>query len=503
MAQTNSPISLILSPFDLAMGPIYVRKLFGFRFEDPSRRTEACDALRQGLSATATQHPFAAAGIILVKGNAPFVIPSLKPSTIELGPPVFVVKDIAGKGFPCTYQELCEQGVPPSLLQKELLSSLPNHPTHGELCPAMGLQVNFLHGGWFLSFAFHHTVFDGASMTTFLRALGANIMAGRVPADCLVGGRALERLPYSRSASTPPKLSEFPEYDFSQAPMPRASSASTTARVLTFTADKLAALTSEVAGLLQGTADPSDFVSTADCLGGLLWVAVMRARQERLFPHAMTKWAIAVNARRRLDPPLPAEYFGNAVVCAVASVQVNQLVATDEPNISVVRVACAGSRIRQAVVAVDDAYIRKRMALFKNVSDPAEIPIAAKRALRMPSTGLDFSDWREQGADVEFAIPGAGSKSPDWVRKTWSANEGTVNILPRKGGRKGSADWEVLLALSVEDMEKVCTELTLGGWTLRISLPYVRANRSNPILPDRTHDKEPQHLRRNAVGAIR
>ncbi|KAK1077018.1 hypothetical protein LTR33_008443 [Friedmanniomyces endolithicus] len=442
MAQTTSPINLILSPFDLAMGPIYVRKIFGFRFEDPARRTEACDALRQGLLATATQHPFAAAGIILVKGNAPFVIPSLKPSTIELGPPVFVVKDIAEAGFPCTYQELCEQGVPPSLLQKELLSSLPNHPTRGELCPAMGLQVNFLHGGLILSFAFHHTVFDGASMTTFLRALGANIMAGRVPADCLVGGRALERLPYSWSASTPSKVGDFPEYDFSQAPLPRALSASTTARVLIFTADKLAALTSEVAGLLQGTADPSDF--------------------ERLFPHAMTKWAIAVNARRRLDPPLPAEYFGNAVVCAVASVQVNQLVATDEPDISVVRVACAASRIRQAVVAVDDAYIRKRMALFKDVPDPAEIPIAAKRALRMPSTGLDFSDWREQGADVEFAVPGAGSTTPDWVRKTWSANEGAVNILPRKGGRRGSADWEVLLALSVEDMEKVSSELTQG-----------------------------------------
>ncbi|KAK1035118.1 hypothetical protein LTS16_014821 [Friedmanniomyces endolithicus] len=466
MAQTTSPTSLILSTFDLAMSPIYVRKLFGSGFEGSSRRTEACDALRQGLSATVTQHPFAAAGIILVKGNAPFVIPSLNPSTIELGPPVFVIKDIAEAGFPCTYQELCEQGVPPNLLQKELLSSLPNHPTRGKLCPAMGLQVNFLHGGLILCFAFHHTVFDGASMTTFLRALGANIMAGRAPADCLVGERALERLPYSRSAFTQPKLNDFPEYDFSQAPLPRASSASTTARVLTFTADKLAALTSEVAGLLQATADPSDFVSTADCLGGLLWVAVMRARQGRLFPHATIKWAIAVNARRRLDPPLPGEYFGNAVGCAVAAVQVSQLVAADEPAISVVRVACAASRIRQAVVAVDDAYIRKRMALFKFVPDPAEIPIAAKRALRMPSTGLDFSDWREQGADVEFAVPGAGSTTPDWVRKTWSANEGAVNILPRRGGRKGCADWEVLLALSVEDMEKVCTELTLGGWSV-------------------------------------
>lgn len=469
MSQTNPSSNLVLSPFDIAMGPVYIRKLFGFGFDDATRRTEACEALRQALSATMIQYPFAAASIELVAGKAPVALAHPDPST-ALCPPLFAIQEITNADFPFTYEQLSTQGAPPSLLPKELFSSLPGRPEAGEVCPALGLQVNFLpDGGLILCLAFHHTVFDGAGMTGFLGALGANITAGRPPADCVAEAVALERLPRRETTGPPPELSEFPEYDFSNARMPKASSASTTSRILTFKADKLAALRNEVAGLLQGTAHPGDFVSTADCLGGLIWVAVLRARAARLAPCATTKWAVAVNARRRLDPPLPASYAGNAVVHGLATAQVGQLLAAaHEPEINVVRVTCAASRIRQAVDAVDDAYVRKRLALFGSVPDPAEIPIASKRALDMPNTGLDFSDWREQGADIEFGIPGACSSKPDWVRKTWSANEGAVNFLPRRGGRKGSAGWEVLLALSVEDMEKVCSELAVGGWVSRV-----------------------------------
>ncbi|TKA78508.1 hypothetical protein B0A55_01977 [Friedmanniomyces simplex] len=454
MSRTTPSDRLVLSPFDRAIGAIYIRKLYGFRFADPALPAEACDALRRGLSASMTQYPFAAASIELVAGQGPVALPHQDPAATELCPPLFVVKNIAEAGFPCTYQQLCEQGVPPSVLQKEIFSCLPEHPKPGEVCPALGVQTNLLDGGLIVCFAFHHTVFDGASATNLLRALGANISARRTRENCVVQPAVLERLPYPERTAPPPDLSKFPEYDFSNAPLLKASSTSATSRILTFTADKLATLRSEVVGLLQGTAGPDDFVSTADCLGGLIWVAVMRARQAHVVPHQLTKWAIAVNARRRLEPPLPAEYFGNAVVHSVAISELGQLVAADESDINIARITCAASRIRQAVDAADDAYVRRRLDLFSFVPDPADIPIASKRALDMPNTGLDFSDWREQGADFGLGIPGTGSTKPDWVRKTWSANEGAVNILPRKGGRKGSADWKVLLALSVEDMEK-------------------------------------------------
>ncbi|KAK5684027.1 hypothetical protein LTS10_003891 [Elasticomyces elasticus] len=456
MSDTTSSRTIVLSPFDRAMGAIYIRKVFGFGFgfDDPSLRTEAISALRQGLLTTIKQHPIAAATIELVRGRDPVALAHPDPSTIELSPPIFVVKELAAEDFTYSYQQLCRQGATPSKMKKEMLSSLPEHPQPGEICPALGLQVNFIEGGLMLCFAFHHTIFDGAASTTFLNAFGANVTARRSPEDVSINDSTVNRLPLEGTAA-PPDLSTFPEYDFNNTPLLPPSSRESTSRILTFTTAKLAALRSDVFTMLYGNANSKHIPSQADCLGG------PRA------PAKNNQLGHRRNARARLNPRLRTEVSGNAVVHVLATAEVFELVS-EELTIDVFEIAVAASRVRHAVDAVGDAYVRKRVALFNSIVDPGEIGIAGKRALDMPNTGLDFSDWREHGADVEFGIPGADSSKPGWVRKTWSANEGAINILPRKGGRKGGADWEVLLALSAEDMEEVCSVLEDGGWVNRV-----------------------------------
>ncbi|KAK4898478.1 hypothetical protein LTR27_004075 [Elasticomyces elasticus] len=466
MSDTTPSRTILLSPFDRAASAIYIRKIFGFGFDDPSLRTEAISALRQGFLTTIKQHPIAAATIELIVGQGPAALAHPDPSAIELSPPIFVVKELSAEDFTYSYQHLCRQGAPPSKMKKEILSSLPEHPQPGQICPALGLQVNFIEGGLILCFAFHHTIFDGAASTTFLNAFAANVTARRLPEDMSVSGDAAHRLPIQVTAA-PPDLSTFPEYDFSNTPLPPPSSRETTSRILTFTTAKLADLRSQVLTTLYTNANSKHIPSLTDCLGGLLWVSILRARQDRVPLRKTTNWAIAVNARARLNPRLRTEVSGDAVVHALATAEVFELVS-EELTIDVFEIAVAASRIRHAVDAVGDAYIRQRLALFSSIPDPAEIAIASKRALDMPNTSLNFSDWREHGADVEFGIPGADSSRPDWVRKTRSANEGAINILPRKGGRAGGADWEVLVALSAEDMEEVCSVLEDGGWVGRV-----------------------------------
>lgn len=93
-----------------------------------------------------------------------------------------------------------------------------------------------------------------------------------------------------------------------------------------------------------------------------------------------------------------------------------------------------------------------------------ELGKAGAAALRNWDTGLDNSVWAHMGADVEFGIPGveegAGEKKPEWARKTYSVNGGSVNVLPRRKGNE--ADWEVLLALGVVEM--VIVERDLGEY---------------------------------------
>ncbi|KAK5735963.1 hypothetical protein LTR17_007798 [Elasticomyces elasticus] len=465
MSDTTPSRTIVLSPFDRAASAIYIRKIFGFGFDDPSLRTEAISALHQGFLTTIKQHPIAAATVELVVGQDPIALAHPDPSTIEPNPPNFVVKELAAEDFTYSYQQLCRQGAPPSKMKKEVLSSLPEHPQPGEICPALGLQVNFIEGGLMLCFAFHHTIFDGAASTTFLNAFGANVTARRSPEDMSINDNAVTRLPLQVTA-TPPDLSTFPEYDFSPTSLPPPSSRESTSRILTFATAKLADLRSNVLNELHTNANSKHIPSLTDCLGGLLWVSILRARQDRVPLRKTTRWAIAVNARARLNPRLRTEVSGNAVVHTLATAEVFELISEDQ-TIDVFEIAIAASRIRHAVDAVGDAYIRHRLALFSVIVDPAGIAMAGKRALDMGNTGMDFSDWREHGADVEFGIPGADSSKPDWVRKTWSANEGAINILPRKGGRTGAADWEVLLALSAEDMEEVCSVLEDGGWKPR------------------------------------
>ena len=124
--------------------------------------------------------------------------------------------------------------------------------------------------------------------------------------------------------------------------------------------------------------------------------------------------------------------------------------------------------MRQAVKGVDNVYVDERLKTFSTLSDPTEVSKAYTRAMDTSNTGIDFSSWRDQGAGIEFGIPGTATSSVGFWRKTWSPNDGAYNILPRKGGSKGDADWEISLGLSVTDMEKVCSQHELGSWVTRI-----------------------------------
>lgn len=96
----------------------------------------------------------------------------------------------------------------------------------------------------------------------------------------------------------------------------------------------------------------------------------------------------------------------------------------------------------------------------------AVLKAAHGRALQPGRAGLGCSVWAHMGADACFAIPGtAGDGRADFVRKTWSASDGSMNVMQRRGGTKaGREPWEVLLALRHEDMEVLCRDDELGRW---------------------------------------
>ncbi|KAK5175230.1 uncharacterized protein LTR77_000367 [Saxophila tyrrhenica] len=468
---------LELSPFDQTIARLFVHKLFCFPFPDASLQDAAVESLQQALSATILKWPFIA-GTVSPDDDAPqkhAVKLEYDPPLIGgIGEHVFTVRNLSAPEFPWAYDQLAEAGMPLSAMNKDVLTSVPEWPAPGQPYPALAIQANFIEGGLIICFAFHHAVADGGSFITFIRAF-ADATRHAIRHDSAMVMPVEPRVCYtSHIGADVRELQSFPEYDSRSVPVHHAAYKEITTRILTFSAATMQKLEANIKAELKTMPDAPSFVSNIACLSGLIWIAVVRARRNRLPPFATTKIGIAINARSVMTPKLPEDYFGDAVVHTNATAKVYELLDADADAahslkpISVATMALAASRMRQAVSKVNSEYVSERLKTFSALSDPTEPCRAYTAAIDNSHTGLDFSSWREQGADIEFGIPGIGTKTVQFWRKTWSPNEGAYNILPRKGGSKGTADWEVSLGLSMEDMEKVCSDEELGAWTTRI-----------------------------------
>ncbi|KAL3443339.1 hypothetical protein BJX65DRAFT_312019 [Aspergillus insuetus] len=158
-----------------------------------------------------------------------------------------------------------------------------------------------------------------------------------------------------------------------------------TTRAFTFSSDRIQTLKSACNRLLPsllyaGAGHPTSlflpptflpkYLSSSDIVTALVALGINRARDcgDRL--SNPTKLMIAVNFRERLRPPLPKDYFGNAVT------QIHKQVSSQGPQIelekgfsagdkfldrNVARVACVAqlaAQLRSGLMSIDDSYIR-------------------------------------------------------------------------------------------------------------------------------------------------
>ncbi|KAK1992891.1 hypothetical protein LX36DRAFT_731295 [Colletotrichum falcatum] len=385
-----------------------------------------------------------------------------------------------------TYEDLKGRGMPPSAMDKDVLSLSPSHPKPGESCPPVTLKVTRVgDGGLILCFATHHAIFDGGFIKTFLEFFGKG--RERIPGQTFVREH-MTRPSMKQYERTSIKNAVFPEYDFATdaalasgkdklAVNTAATAQAVKAVCVLFKIQNstLKALHGRALAELRGEHGPDAFVSMVDTLSALVWVHATRARLPRLDPAETTSFATAASARPRLRPAFSPDAWGNVYTQTSASASVAELVqlvpGDDGPaaaaDATPAVIAAAAWRIRQAVGRVSSpGYVPSRIALAASLADPTAEGAAFRRALRPDRAGLGCSVWVHMGADVDFGIPGTagGGGLPDYVRKTWSAGDGSMNIMQRRGVTKGEAPWEVLLALREDDMERICAPTELGRW---------------------------------------
>lgn len=246
-----------------------------------------------------------------------------------------------------------------------------------------------------LGVAVHHAAVDGPSTfhfvqtwSAFSRGAGATVMELPCHDRTLLRAR---RPP----AVHPGALSVLcPKVTFSETSAPTATEA------FNISADQVATLKRLCGG-----------ASTFCSVSALVWRCTCAAR--RIPPSAEARLSFPANVRRRVRPPLPDRYFGNALVWLGTAAAARDIA-------SAASLASLAGRIGRAIARMDDELVRSAI-------DYAELAGVDGRALRgsMPETELRIISWL--GMPIYDADFGCGR--PQVMSRAESVRGGFVYLM--------------------------------------------------------------------------
>ncbi|KAJ1253495.1 hypothetical protein BS78_02G186200 [Paspalum vaginatum] len=255
---------------------------------------------------------------------------------------------------------------------------VPFAPSGDPPCVLAMVQVTFLKcGGVTVGTGMHHVTMDGAGAIQFIKAW-TSLARGEGPVPSAFHDRTL-----LRARSPPHAAFEHPVYSPSYlngAPRPFVT------RVYAVPPKLLAGIRSQCA--------PG--ASTYCAVTAHLWRAMCVARG--LPADSDTRLRVPANIRKRLRPPLPEAYFGNAIVRDLVTVRVGDVLSRP--------LGFVADRIKRAVSRVDDAFVRSVIDYLELESEKGS---QAARGQFMPESDLWVVSWLGMpiyDADFGWGRPG-------------------------------------------------------------------------------------------------
>ena len=241
-------------------------------------------------------------------------------------------------------------------------------------------------------------------------------------------------------------------------------------------------------------------ITRFNALAALLWIHVTRARHERLikYEYKTTSMGIAVDIRNRILPKSERAFTGNMAIFAKATTPIATFCCRKMVTVLILRhcqspgqcyrlaspvesadmtAACritnttiilAIQEIIRTISSVDNTWVQRQLGYFLSVKSVMN----TENTLRVYwGPDMYITSWVDFGAEHSWGIPGTMSNVPEFIRRTYSASDGGMIILPRKREiiEGIEAPYEVLVRLAREDMARLLTEEGgLAGWAERI-----------------------------------
>ncbi|KAI5002647.1 hypothetical protein ZWY2020_027297 [Hordeum vulgare] len=236
------------------------------------------------------------------------------------------------------------------------------------------IQVTFMGcGGVILGTALHHAAVDAANVFHFFKTWSA---FSRDRDDGPGGAAAALELPCHDRALLRARAPPFVHPDAFTVFCPKLTlsavpSGPVVSEIFAVSKDQVAALKRACTGGGDGGR-----VSTFVAVSAHVWRSMCAAR--RLPPDATTRLTFPANVRRVLRPPLPARYFGNAIITLGTAGKVRDIGSEE--------LASVAGRISGAVRRMDDELVRSAI-------DYLEINGGKQPAGTLPETELRVFSW--------------------------------------------------------------------------------------------------------------
>lgn len=466
-----------LSNIEHCMPRAYIRICLAYRVPSQQHLKTALNGLQEFVAKTVEAKPYLAGDVIDVEspgehtGRAEIRFTTKDYLTY---PKVEVQHLYNEDGTPILYDDLDVAGLPPSRLRPEDVSALPPNADPKKKSPVLRVRANVVQGGLIVSIYLHHCVSDGTGFDlitsgdvredglTFRRPSGPG-NRGFVGLEAELKQFAERKSAIRQSLSkVPPGLSRTRKIKARQlnAPAPLTNKPGRGC-VLMICAKKISALVAEFNHCEQFKSAHQHTVNSV--IMALLWRHMTRARRPSIQHNTdvkTSKLLIPCNIRERMNPPLHDCYFGAAVDSGKAELDLDSLT-----DLSVRRLDEISHMVRQAIVRVDDAYVRQMIDFVHNADANIDVQdIQASNMDRVRGADMYITSWlklRSYQHDL-----GMGLGGPDWVRKPWSRDPGSCIILPQKFTDPDY--YEVVAQMTEADMRRLLEDQEFMKYILRV-----------------------------------
>lgn len=441
-----------VSSLEQASPAYWNRSLYCFKLPPDYKKEEITGVLRQALRATFSDLPILTGQLVPIDDEKQ---PGKK-DVIPGGNEELFVKDLTSSAL--DYQHLKANGFPISEFDDETFWATPCMPGPGEKCPVFAAQANFIKGGWLLGISFWHVVMDGSALAITLRVLSQNCLLAQDPSRQAQIGSKLVGDIYNKSrlhesgSEHKGLVSDHPEYIlFSEVPasLPSFMTIPLKLDVFHICPASLKALKAAATPVIETethTKEPM-WVSTNDAVCALIWRSLIVVTYEgtEYKDEPLSCCQIAVNARPKMDPPLPADYFGCALTFGTSHLPISSILVPGS-------LSTMALMIRQSIMKVTAPYIESVIATIHNIPDYRRfIPCSFVDLLGRDTVQTSWSAFPLYSYEWGQAL---GGKCERVRAPKLGMFNGLQTILPARPESQGGG-FEVMIGLEPHVMEKL------------------------------------------------